>query len=103
MSLFTRHFPLIRRSVSPALLALAVATGLAPVAGYAQPAPRQQPAEMRAAAPNGPRPITLDDYPKFRRITGAAISNDGAWMHYTIAPNEGDATLYVKSLDTDTA
>ena len=48
-----------------------------------------------------PKPITLDDYPKFKRITGASISTDGKWMLYTVTPNEGDATLFVKSLDGD--
>lgn len=48
-----------------------------------------------------PRPITLDDYAKFKRITGAAISNDGKWMHYTVTPNDGDGTLFVKALDGD--
>jgi dipeptidyl aminopeptidase/acylaminoacyl peptidase len=48
-----------------------------------------------------PKPIALDDYAKFRRITGAAISSDGKWMHHTVAPNDGDGTLYVKSLDGD--
>ncbi len=54
------------------------------------------------AAP-GPRPITLDDYPRFKRIAGASISTDGKWMLYTVTPNEGDGTLFVKSLDTATA
>lgn len=49
----------------------------------------------------GPKPITLDDYAGFKRISGAAVSTDGKWMLYTVAPNEGDATLVVKSLDTD--
>jgi dipeptidyl aminopeptidase/acylaminoacyl peptidase len=48
------------------------------------------------------RPIALDDYAKIKRITGAAISNDGKWMHYTVAPNDGDATLFVRALDGDT-
>ena len=48
-----------------------------------------------------PRPIALDDYAQFKRITGAAISNDGKWMHYTVTPNDGDATLYVRSLETE--
>jgi len=50
----------------------------------------------------GPRPITLDDYAQFKRISGAAISTDGKWMLYTVAPNDGDGTLFVKSLDGDT-
>ena len=48
-----------------------------------------------------PKPIALEDYPKFKRITGAAISTDGKWMLYTVTPNEGDATLFVKALDGD--
>src|SRR5687767_15304309 len=48
-----------------------------------------------------PKALELADYAKFKRITGAAISNDGKWMHYTVTPNDGDATLFVKSLDTD--
>ena len=55
---------------------------------------------LQAQAP-APKPIGLDDYTKFKRITGAAISNDGKWMHYTVTPNDGDATLFVKALDTD--
>src|SRR5688572_26166069 len=48
-----------------------------------------------------PRPIALEDYAKFKRITGAAISADGKWMHYTVTPNDGDATLFVKALEGD--
>jgi hypothetical protein len=55
---------------------------------------------LQAQAP-GPKPIALEDYAKFKRITGAAISNDGKWMHYTVTPNDGDATLFVKSLESD--
>jgi dipeptidyl aminopeptidase/acylaminoacyl peptidase len=57
---------------------------------------------LQAQAP-APKPITLDDYAAFKRITGAALSNDGKWMHYTVSPNDGDATLFVKSLETETA
>ena len=55
---------------------------------------------LRAQSP-APKPIALEDYAKFKRITGAAISGDGKWMHYTVTPNDGDATLFVKSLDSD--
>lgn len=51
---------------------------------------------MIQAQSAAPKPISLDDYAQFKRITGAAISNDGKWMHYTVTPNDGDATLYVK-------
>jgi dipeptidyl aminopeptidase/acylaminoacyl peptidase len=55
---------------------------------------------LQAQAP-APKPIALEDYAKFKRITGAAISNDGKWMHYAVSPNDGDATLFVKSLEGD--
>jgi dipeptidyl aminopeptidase/acylaminoacyl peptidase len=55
---------------------------------------------LRAQSP-GPKPIALEDYAKFKRITGAAISNDGKWMQYTVTPNDGDGTLFVKSLESD--
>jgi dipeptidyl aminopeptidase/acylaminoacyl peptidase len=57
-----------------------------------------------ATAPiaNGARPIALADYGRFRRITGASISADGKWMLHTVSPNEGDATLFIQSLDTST-
>jgi hypothetical protein len=46
-----------------------------------------------------PKPITLDDYPRFKRIGGASISPDGKWMLHTVTPNEGDGTLFIKALD----
>ena len=55
---------------------------------------------IQAQAP-APKPIALEDYAQFKRITGAAIANDGGWMHYTVSPNDGDAVLFVKSLDGD--
>ena len=56
---------------------------------------------MLQAQSASPKPIALEDYAKFKRITGAAISADGKWMHYTVTPNDGDATLLVKALDGD--
>ena len=53
------------------------------------------------AQSTAPKPITLDDYAKFKRITNAATSTDGKWMLYTVTPNEGDGTLVVKALDGD--
>ena len=44
-----------------------------------------------------PKPITLEDYAKITRISGAAISTDGKWMLYTVTPNEGDGTLFVNA------
>ena len=56
---------------------------------------------VQAQAP-APKPIALDDYATFKRITGAAISNDGKWMHYSVTPNDGDGTLFVRSLEGET-
>jgi dipeptidyl aminopeptidase/acylaminoacyl peptidase len=56
---------------------------------------------IQAQAP-APKPIALDDYASVKRITGAALSNDGKWMHYTVTPNDGDGVLFVKALDGDT-
>jgi dipeptidyl aminopeptidase/acylaminoacyl peptidase len=49
----------------------------------------------------GPKPIALEDYAKFKRITSASISGDGKWMLYAVTPNDGDGTLFIKSLDGD--
>ena len=69
----------------------------------AQSAAPPKPAASAAADPKTPRPITLDDYPRFKRLANQAISTDGKWMLYTVTPNEGDGTLFVKSLDTTTS
>jgi dipeptidyl aminopeptidase/acylaminoacyl peptidase len=53
---------------------------------------------LQAQSP-APKAIALDDYAKIKRITGAGISNDGKWMHYSVTPNDGDGTLFVKALD----
>ena len=50
-------------------------------------------------APDGKKVLTLHDYPSWKRINGAAVSDNGQWMTYTYAPNEGDDTLFVKQLD----
>ena len=60
---------------------------------------------LQAQAP-APKPITLEDYAKFKRITAAAISNDGKWMHYSLQrPTDGAAAAIfeatMKMLDTD--
>ena len=47
-----------------------------------------------------PKPIALEDYARFKRIGGAVLSSDGKWLRYTVTPNDGDGTLFVKSLDT---
>jgi dipeptidyl aminopeptidase/acylaminoacyl peptidase len=52
-----------------------------------------------AAQEAGKRPLTLDDYGEWSRITGAEISPDGRWFAHVQTPNEGDASLRVQELD----
>jgi len=54
-----------------------------------------------AGAADGSKVLNLEDYGRWNRIGSTAISNDGRWMSYTLTPNEGDLTLYVKALDGD--
>ena len=49
----------------------------------------------------GKKVLTLADYGRWNRITGSAISGDGKWFTYAYSPNDGDGTMYVKSLDGD--
>jgi len=49
--------------------------------------------------PTGKKILGLADIGRWNRITGAALSPDGAWMTYAYSPNDGDGTLYVKQLD----
>jgi dipeptidyl aminopeptidase/acylaminoacyl peptidase len=45
------------------------------------------------------RPLTLEDYGAWSRITGTALSPDGRWFAHVETPNEGDARLVVQELD----
>ena len=83
------------------VLAAAFVMAFAPMFVRAQ-APQAGPAVSSAGNPTS-KAITLDDYPRFKRIGGASISGDGKWMYYTVTPNEGDATLFIKAFDTPTS
>jgi dipeptidyl aminopeptidase/acylaminoacyl peptidase len=52
-----------------------------------------------AAQDATPRPLTLEDYGDWNRITQVRLSPDGRWLAYTHQPNDGDETLFVKSLE----
>ena len=88
------------RSRGPARLPFVLA-GLLALAS--PPAARAQDAAPAAheRAPDGKKVLTLADYPSWKRINAAAISNDGRWVTYTYAPNEGDDTLFVQQVDGD--
>lgn len=42
--------------------------------------------------------LTLEDYPRWRRITSTSISPDGNWITYGYRPNNADDTLHVMKL-----
>ena len=77
-----------RRLLAAALLVSASLAG-------AQQSARQQ----GSADPVRGKVLTLADYGRWNRITGAALSADGRWMTYAQTPNDGDATLFIKELD----
>jgi len=56
-------------------------------------------AQAISAQESGQRPLTLDDYPEWSRITDAELSPDGRWFAHVQTPNEGDASLLVQELD----
>lgn len=59
----------------------------------------QQPATTRAAsAAPGSKVLRLEDYGRWSRITGTALSADGRWLTYGYQPNDGDATVHARRL-----
>ncbi len=45
------------------------------------------------------KPLTLEDYDRWRTVVSTEISNDGRWMTYAYGHREGEDTLYAKELD----
>jgi dipeptidyl aminopeptidase/acylaminoacyl peptidase len=43
--------------------------------------------------------LTHDVYDSWKAISGISLSNDGKWLAFTIAPQEGDNTFEVKATD----
>ena len=60
--------------------------------GQAQPA--QQPAA-------GKKALSIEEYGRWKAIGSTAISDDGQWACYIYRPREGEATLYVRHLDSE--
>ncbi len=75
------------------ILAIALLT-LVPFAG---PGVRTEQAPGPAAAK---RAIELDDIIAWKNIGATTLSNDGQWFAYRVAPGEGDADLFVRSVAT---
>ena len=55
-----------------------------------------------AAVGQDKKPLQLEDYAQWNRITEVKLSPDGNWMTYAYSPNEGDATFFVKKIEGDT-
>ncbi len=47
------------------------------------------------------KPLTIDDYSRWRSISSTAISDDGTWVTFTYSPFRSNDTLYVQSLESD--
>jgi hypothetical protein len=47
------------------------------------------------------RPIELEDIISWKSIVAPAVSNDGQWFAYRLAPGEGDAQVVVKRARSD--
>ena len=47
------------------------------------------------------KPLDHTVYDQWQSIREVLLSNDGNWMSYTVAPQEGDNILYVKHLKTN--
>jgi dipeptidyl aminopeptidase/acylaminoacyl peptidase len=61
---------------------------------------------LPTAQPAAKEPLTVDDYTKWRSITGPEISGDGRWVAYTLQltntiPAEAKPVLHLKNLETD--
>jgi dipeptidyl aminopeptidase/acylaminoacyl peptidase len=81
---------------------LVLATVAAPSTALGQARTRRQPRDSAAAAADsGPKVLSLEHYGVWSRLTNAAIAPSGAWLAYTVQPNEGDMTITVTELDGD--
>ena len=47
------------------------------------------------------KPLDHTVYDQWQSIRDVLLSNDGNWMSYTVAPQEGDNILYIKHLKTN--
>ncbi len=79
---------IIIATLSASLAATLVATTL--------PAQAPTPANAAAATADAKRPLSLEDLLSWKGIRSPTLSNDGRWMAYILAPNEGDAEFVVR-------
>lgn len=56
--------------------------------------------ETLTAQPTEKKPLTHDVYDSWNKIAGESISQNGSWIAYTLAPQEGDANLIIAERGT---
>ena len=83
------------RTLSIAILVIAVLVAAAPVVAAVQDKPA---APAAPAAPTGPRPIALQDILAWRSIGAAELSPDGSWFMYKLGPLEGESEIVLKQV-----
>ena len=95
------HRIVLRRALAAGALALFLAPTL--TAAAQSSAQAGQAGSARASSPGAPapKPLNLEDYGRFNRIAGTALSPDGKWLSYTVTPNDGTGVLYIRQLDSD--
>jgi dipeptidyl aminopeptidase/acylaminoacyl peptidase len=55
---------------------------------------------LSAADAPAPRPLTVPDIVAWKRIQAPAVSHNGEWFAYRLAPSEGNAEVVVRNLKT---
>src|SRR5215471_10419102 len=55
----------------------------------------------QSPAPRATKQLQPADLKAWKAIRQSVLSNDGKWFAYVLAPNEGDATLIVRSTGPD--
>ena len=79
---------------------------IGPAARMEQAAAPQTPAKAQApatapaptTAPAGKKTIGIEEITAWKNISTTALSNNGEWLAYRVAPQEGDAELIVKNI-----
>ena len=85
----TRRSLRLRNSFAARFAVVLSAVALLALPAVAQPTPAS------SATPR--RPLTMEDLLSWKSVRFPTLSNDGRWMAYVQAPNEGDAEFVVRS------
>ena len=80
--------------------ALSMAGSVATMEQAAAPARPPAAAPAPATSPVAKKTIGIDEITAWKNIGTTALSNNGEWFAYRVAPQEGDAELVVKNIAT---